>query len=213
MSSVAIVDFRFGNLRSVSNALHWLCGDDAEVYVTDEAAGVDRAERVVFPGQGAARACMQELQRKDLAGAVLRAAREKPFLGICMGMQVLMERSDENDGVDCLGLVAGDVRLFPGRDERPRECKVPHMGWNGIRQHPHPLWQDIPDDSHFYFAHSYRASPGEDPAIAGTTEYAGIRFASAIASGPMFAMQSHPEKSGAHGQTLLRNFLRWDGTV
>ena len=211
MAAVAVVDFRFGNLRSVCNALRGLATDGAEVRIAADAAAVDRAERVVFPGQGAAGACMRELRDKRLACAVRAAARERPFLGICMGLQVLLERSEENGGTDCLGLIAGAVRAFPDRAQRPPGCKVPHMGWNRIRQTPHPLWRDIPDGGHFYFAHSYYAQPEDAGAVAGSTDHAGVAFAAAIAQGPMFAMQSHPEKSGAHGRTLLRNFLHWNG--
>ena len=211
MTSVAIVDFRFGNLRSVCNALRRIAGGEAEVRIATDARDVECAERVVFPGQGAARACMRELASRRLADAVRAAARERPFLGICMGLQVLMERSEENGGTDCLGLVAGAVRAFPAPGARPRADKVPHMGWNRIRQRPHPLWRGIPDESRFYFAHSYYTQPQDADSIAGATDHAGVAFASAVAAGPMFAMQSHPEKSGAHGWTLLRNFLRWSG--
>jgi len=210
MASVAIVDFRFGNLRSVHNALRRLAAPGDEVRITAEPAAIAQADRVVFPGQGAARACMRALREKGLATAVLEAARSRPFLGICMGLQVLLERSEENGGVDCLGLVAGSVRPFAAHRDRPAALKIPHMGWNRIRQAPHPLWEGVPDGSRFYFVHSYYAAPDDPAAVAGRAEYA-APFAAALARGPMFAMQCHPEKSGAHGLAVLRNFLRWDG--
>ena len=210
MQTVAIVDFSFGNLRSVHNALRRLAGADADVRIAADAAAIAQADRVVFPGQGAARHCMEALRRKGLTEAVRDAARTRPFLGICMGMQVLMERSEENDGTDCLGLFDGRVQAFAPRLPDGHRCKIPHMGWNGIAQQAHPLWEGIPDQSRFYFVHSYYVAPNDAQTVAGQTEY-GLPFASAIARDRIFAMQSHPEKSGAHGLALLRNFLHWDG--
>ena len=210
MQTVAIVDFSFGNLRSVQNALRSLAGPAVDIRIATEPSVIEQADRVVFPGQGAARHCMLALRRKGLADAVLGAARNRPFLGICMGMQVLMEYSEENDGVDCLGLFSGKVQAFATHVERGGGFKIPHMGWSRIEQRAHPLWEKIPDQSRVYFVHSYYAAPHDENAIAGRTDYV-LPFASVIAKSQVFAMQSHPEKSGEHGLTLLRNFLHWDG--
>ncbi len=210
MQTVAIVDFSFGNIRSVHNALCRLAGPSTDVRVATEPSVIEQADRVVFPGQGAARHCMLALREKGLAEAVRNAARDRPFLGICMGMQILMEYSEENDGVDCLGMLAGGTRAFAPHVEKGEGFKIPHMGWNRIGQAPHPLWEDVPDHSYFYFVHSYYTAPRDQAAIVGRTDYV-VRFASAVAKNRMFAMQSHPEKSGEHGLTLLRNFLHWDG--
>ena len=210
MSTVAIVDFSFGNLRSVHNALCRMAPADMDIRITAQAAEIEQAERVVFPGQGAAQHCMQALRAKGLVDVIRNAAATRPFLGICMGMQVLMQHSDENDGIDCLGLFAGQVAAFTAAIKDRRTFKIPHMGWNRIRQQPHPLWENIPDHSRFYFVHSYYTAPRDEQVVAGTTDHA-IPFASVIARDQVFAMQSHPEKSGAHGLALLRNFLHWDG--
>ncbi len=210
MQTVAIVDFNFGNLRSVHNALHSLASPELDIRIATEPQMVEDADRVVFPGQGAARHCMQSLRDKNLLGAVADAARERPFLGICMGMQVLMERSEENDGVDGLGLFAGEVRAFAPHVQDDASVKIPHMGWNGIRQRPHPLWEGIPDGSRFYFVHSYYTAPKDDDITIGQSDYA-VPFTAALARGPAFAIQAHPEKSGQHGLRLMRNFLNWDG--
>ena len=210
MPTVAIVDFSFGNLRSVRNALHRMAPAGVDVHIATQAAEIEQADRIVFPGQGAAQHCMQELREKGLVKAIRDAAATRPFLGICMGMQVLMERSDENDGIDCLGLFDGRVAAFAPEIEDRRAFKIPHMGWNRIRQRPHPLWENIPDQSRFYFVHSYYTAPRDEMVVAGTTDHA-IPFTSVIARDQVFAMQSHPEKSGEHGLALLRNFLHWDG--
>ena len=210
MQTVAIVDFSFGNLRSVHNALRSLAGPDIDVRIATEPAAIEQADRIVFPGQGAARHCMLALRQKSLVDVILDAARTRPFLGICMGMQVLMEYSEENNGIDCLGLFAGQVRAFAPHVERGSRFKIPHMGWNSIQQQAHPLWENIPDQSRFYFVHSYYTVPRDDRTIAGRTDYI-LPFASVIAKDKVFAMQNHPEKSGEHGLTLLRNFLHWDG--
>ena len=210
MQTVAIVDFSFGNLRSVHNALRNLAGPDVDIRIATEPSVIEQADRVVFPGQGAARHCMLALRQKGLADVVLSAARDRPFLGICMGMQVLMEYSEENDGVDCLGLFSGKVQAFTPHVERGSGFKIPHMGWSRIKQISHPLWENIPDQSRFYFVHSYYTTPRDEKTIAGRTDYV-LPFASAIAKDRVFAMQSHPEKSGEYGLTLLRNFLHWDG--
>jgi imidazole glycerol-phosphate synthase subunit HisH len=211
MAIVAVVDYGMGNLRSVSQAvLHVAAGSGHEVIVTARPDEVDAAERVVLPGQGAMRDCMRELRDSGLKEAVLRAAANKPMLGVCVGMQMLLEHSEEQD-TPGLGLIPGEVRRFrlEGRLQPDgSRFKVPQMGWNRVRQRAHPLWQDIPDDAWFYFVHSYYADPSDPHHTAGDTDY-GARFTCALARDNIFATQFHPEKSAAHGLSLYRNFLRW----
>ncbi|MCB1775390.1 MAG: imidazole glycerol phosphate synthase subunit HisH [Gammaproteobacteria bacterium] len=210
VQKIAVIDYGMGNLRSVSKAVEHVAGD-AEVRVTDDPAYIAAADRVVFPGQGAARDCMAAIGEHHLNRAILGAAAEKPFLGICMGLQVLMQRSEENGGTGLLGLFGGDVRRFDGRAQGDNglPLKIPHMGWSQVRQvQPHPLWEGIDDDSRFYFVHSYRVVPEDITLIAATTDY-GVRFTSAIARDNLFATQFHPEKSADAGLQLLANFVRW----
>ena len=217
--TVAVVDYGMGNLRSVAQAVAHVArevstsGDEIEVVVTAKPEVVFAAERVVLPGQGAMRDCMRELRESGLQAAVLEAAATKPLLGVCIGMQMLLDRSEEGEGgTPGLGLIAGDVVRFrlDGRlQEDGSRFKVPQMGWNEVIQtRPHPLWRGIPDASHFYFVHSYYARPSDERHSAGETEY-GARFTSALAAGNIFATQFHPEKSAAHGLALYRNFLHW----
>lgn len=211
MFTITIVDYGMGNLRSVERALRRVSPDGARIVTTDDGRRVDDADKVVFPGQGAAGDCMSAIHARKLARPLARAAAEKPFLGICMGLQVLLGRSDENDGTDCLGLFAGDVRRLQGRAGAAPGLKIPHMGWNRVRQtRAHPLWRGIRDDEHFYFVHSYHAEPADDDLVAARTEYGG-EFVCAIAAGSVFAVQFHPEKSADGGLRLLENFVRWDG--
>ena len=212
-STIAVVDYGMGNLRSVSKALEHVAQDGQRVIVSSDVEQIGNAEHVVFPGQGAARDCIKQLKELNLDQVVLQAAREKPFLGICMGMQVLMAHSEENQGIDCLNLYAGDVRAFAddALSSQMQSLKIPHMGWNGVSQkQQHPLWQSIADDSRFYFVHSYYVAPDDESLIAGTTEY-GIDFVSVIARENVFAAQFHPEKSARDGLQLLNNFCRWNG--
>jgi glutamine amidotransferase len=214
-STIAVVDYGMGNLRSVSKALEHVVSDNQHVIVTSDADDITSAERVVFPGQGAARDCMKHLKDMKLEEVVLHAAREKPFFGICMGMQVLMAHSEENRGIDCMNLYPGDVRAFADESlqAQMQSLKIPHMGWNQVSQkQAHPLWQDIRDDSRFYFVHSYYVDPDDKALVAGTTEY-GIEFVSVIARDNVFATQFHPEKSAHDGLQLLRNFCRWNGQL
>ena len=207
---VAVVDYGMGNLRSVWQALAHVAGG-REVVVTADPAELRAAERVVFPGQGAMPDCMRELELRGLRRAVLDAARDKPFLGICIGRQMLFEHSAEGD-VPGLGVFAGQVVRFPAEHMRTADgskLKVPHMGWNEVAQtRSHPLWQGIADRSRFYFVHSYCVEPVERPVIAGTTDY-GVAFTSAVARDNIFAIQCHPEKSAQAGLALLSNFIRW----
>lgn len=208
---IAVIDYGMGNLRSVSKAIEHVA-DDAEVRTTDDPRYIDAADRVVFPGQGAARDCMAAIGEHHLNQAVLRAAESKPFLGICMGLQVLMHHSEENDGTGLLGLFAGDVKRFDGLaiGDNGLPLKIPHMGWSPVHQvAPHPLWDGIADESRFYFVHSYRVVPEDVSIIAATTDY-GVRFTSAIARDNLFATQFHPEKSADTGLRLLRNFVNWN---
>ncbi|PCJ86254.1 MAG: imidazole glycerol phosphate synthase subunit HisH [Thiotrichaceae bacterium] len=212
-SVVAVVDYGMGNLRSVSKALEHVVADNQKVIVSSDADEIANAERIVFPGQGAARDCMKQLKDLKLDKVVLQAASEKPFLGICMGMQVLMAHSEENQGVACMNLYAGDVCAFADDElqSQMQHLKVPHMGWNKVsHKQSHPLWQEIPDNSRFYFVHSYYVNPDDETLIAGTTEY-GIDFVSVIARENVFAAQFHPEKSAHDGLQLLKNFCHWNG--
>jgi len=209
--TVAVIDYGMGNLRSVAKAVEHVAPED-RVLVTDDPAAILASDRVVFPGQGAARDCMAAISDHHLNQAILDAASRKPFLGICMGLQVLMEFSEENEGTELLKLLPGKVRHFE-RDvlgENGQRLKIPHMGWNKVHaDHGHPLWQDIPQDSRFYFVHSYFVVPDEKELVAATTDYGEI-FTCAVAKDNLFAVQFHPEKSAGVGLTLLRNFVEWD---
>ena len=209
--TIAVIDYGMGNLRSVSKAIEHVSAPGDQVLVTDDPELILNADRVVFPGQGAARDCMAAISDHHLNRAVLDAAHSKPFLGICMGLQVLMEFSDENGGTDLLGLFPGKVHHFPDvRDEHGQRMKIPHMGWNRVAQaQAHPLWEGIADNSRFYFVHSYYIDPDEKALVAGTTDYA-ASFTSVIARDNLFATQFHPEKSADAGLRLLQNFVNWD---
>jgi len=208
---VAVVDYGMGNLRSVSKAIEHVA-PQAAVEVTSDPARVVSADRVVFPGQGAMPDCMREMQAQGLRPAVVEAARTRPFLGICIGLQMLFERSDEG-GVAGLALLRGTVRRFPGEamvDSAGRKLKVPHMGWNRVRQTgPHPLWEGIEDGERFYFVHSYFPEALELAVVRGVTDY-GVSFTCAVARDNIFAVQFHPEKSHTVGLRLLANFLNWN---
>ena len=207
---IAVIDYGMGNLRSVVKAIEHVAGD-AEVRSTDDPKYIAAADRVVFPGQGAARDCMAAIGDHHLNQAVLGAAASKPFLGICMGLQVLMQHSDENGGTGLLGLFEGQVRRFDGLaiGDNGLPLKIPHMGWSPVHQVvSHPLWTDIADQSRFYFVHSYRVVPEDVAVIAATTDY-GVRFTAAIARDNLFATQFHPEKSADVGLQLLKNFVDW----
>ncbi|MCB1873223.1 MAG: imidazole glycerol phosphate synthase subunit HisH [Gammaproteobacteria bacterium] len=208
---IAVIDYGMGNLRSVSKAVEHVAQPADRVYVTDDPALILSADRVVFPGQGAARDCMAAISDHHLNQAVLEAARNKPFLGICMGLQVLMGFSEENGGTRLLGLLEGEVRRFPsGMEHAGQRLKIPQMGWNQVHQAgDHPLWRGIPDATRFYFVHSYFVVPKDRDLLVGTTEY-GVSFTSAISRDNLFATQFHPEKSAAAGLKLLENFVRWE---
>jgi glutamine amidotransferase len=211
MPTVAVVDYGMGNLRSVSQAvMHVATGTDVEVIVTSDPAQVMAAERVVLPGQGAMRDCMRELHDSGLEDAVRHAAANKPLMGVCVGMQMLLDHSEEQD-TPGLGLIPGEVRRFrlEGRLQPDgSRYKVPQMGWNRVEQRPHVMWAGVPDGAWFYFVHSYWADPSDPRHTAGETDY-GSRFTCAVARDNIFATQFHPEKSADHGLALYRNFLRW----
>ena len=207
---IVVVDYGMGNLRSVWQALAHVA-DGRQVLVSSDPAEVTAAERVVFPGQGAMPDCMREIETRGLRAAVLEAARNKPFLGICIGQQMLFDHSDEGD-VPGLGLIAGGVHHFPAEkmfDATGSKLKVPHMGWNEVRQaRQHALWKGIDDGARFYFVHSYFVEPLDEDYVVGTTTY-GIPFTSAVARDNIFAIQCHPEKSAVDGLALLANFVAW----
>ena len=209
--TVAVVDYGMGNLRSVSQAvMHVAAGSGVEVIVTSRPDEVLAAERVVLPGQGAMRDCMRELRDSGLRDAVLHAAANKPLMGVCVGMQMLLDHSEEQD-TPGLGLIPGQVRRFrlEGRLQPDgSRFKVPQMGWNQVVQRPHALWQGVPDGAYFYFVHSFFAAPSDECHTAGETDYGG-RFTCALARDNIFATQFHPEKSAEHGLALYRNFLSW----
>ena len=206
---IAVVDYGMGNLRSVSKAIECVA-PGADVRVTADPAVIDAATHVVVPGQGAMPDCMRELDARGLRQAVLEAARTRPFLGICIGLQMLFERSEEGNAQG-LAVLPGMVRRFasPLADARGARLKVPHMGWNEVqRDAPHALWQGIADGARFYFVHSYYADATEPRLRSASTDY-GVRFTCAVARENIFAVQFHPEKSQSAGLHLLSNFVRW----
>lgn len=210
MQKIAIINYNMGNLHSVERAMTHVVGGKATIAVTSDPDMIMQADRVVFPGQGAARDCMRELETRGMAEVVREVIQIKPFLGICMGMQVLMQYSEENAGIECLGVYEGNVRYFGNaHQEIGVRLKIPQMGWNQVwQQTAHPLWKGIRDGARFYFVHSYYVEPVTPDLIAGATEY-GISYASAIAKDNVFAIQGHPEKSADDGLKLLENFVNW----
>jgi glutamine amidotransferase len=214
MADIAVIDYGMGNLRSVAKALEYVA-PSVRVTVTSDPDVVAKAGRVVFPGVGAMGDCVRELDARGLRQAVLEAARSKPFLGICLGMQMLFEHSEEGDAAG-LGILPGKVLRFPAEamvGDKGQKLKVPHIGWNEVHQVvPHPLWNGIADGARFYFVHSYYVEAGNPDLVAGYTLYP-FPFTSAVTRDNIFAVQFHPEKSQAAGLTLLGNFVLWDGTL
>jgi glutamine amidotransferase len=216
MTSIAIVDYGMGNYHSVERALRH-AAPEADIRLCKLAADIDAADRVVFPGQGAMADCIRTLDEAGLREAVLRAAATKPLLGICVGEQMLFERSEEGN-TPSLGLFKGEVRRFKGpafdapkpeANDHADRLKVPHMGWNPVYQvRAHTLWSGIPDVTPFYFVHSYYAVPADNALTVGESNYGGP-FACAIAQDNIFAVQFHPEKSADYGLRLYRNFVDW----
>ncbi|MFA6902112.1 MAG: imidazole glycerol phosphate synthase subunit HisH [Gallionellaceae bacterium] len=210
MVDIAVIDYGMGNLRSVHNALSAVA-PDASIVVTGDPDVVAQAGRVVFPGQGAMPDCMRELDMRNLRNAVLDAAHNKPFLGICIGLQMLFERSTEGD-VPCLGVLPGQVVRFEHdlHDAEGNRLKVPHMGWNQVHYSVgHPLWQGIAQDERFYFVHSYYVQPSQVALVQAESNYP-LPFVCAVARDNLFAVQFHPEKSHTAGLQLLKNFASWN---
>lgn len=217
MNTIAIVDYGMGNFHSVARALQ-AAAPKASVKICNKAQDIDQASRVVFPGQGAMPDCMRTLNESGLREALIRAARSKPLLGVCVGEQMLFTRSEEGD-VPGLDIFPGQVKRFAGAqyassalagDSNHELLKVPHMGWNRVQQvQAHALWDGIPDNSFFYFVHSYYAAPADPGLTVGVSHY-GMGFTCAVAAANIFAVQFHPEKSAGHGLRLYRNFVDWN---
>ena len=212
MAKIAVIDYGMGNLRSVAKALEHVA-PDSTVVITADPQEISACERIVFPGQGAMPDCMREIDKRGLREALLEAARNKPFLGLCIGLQMLFEHSAEGD-IKGLGILPGRVVRFPAArlyDASENKLKVPHMGWNKVFQkQPHPMWSGIEDGSRFYFVHSYYVEATDSGIIAGETHYP-FAFTCAVARDNIFAVQFHPEKSQSAGLKLLSNFVSWNG--
>jgi len=215
MEQIRVINYGGSNLRSVVKAVESVATKNQQVKVTDDPTEITRADRVVFPGQGAIGDCIDCLKTTSLLDAVKTAAETKPFLGICLGLQSLLSFSEEDGGTQCLDIIPGTVQRFPsdpplGADGTPQ--KVPHMGWNQVHwAKSHPLTANIASGSRFYFVHSYYVKPKNEQHIAARTQYI-EDFVSAVSFKQAFATQFHPEKSADQGQQLLKNFLQWDGS-
>ena len=215
MSTVAVIDYGMGNLHSVAKALEKVAQRKTRVLVSSDPAEVMRADRVVLPGVGAIRDCMAEIKRLGFDEVVRNTvASGKPILGVCVGMQALMDFSVENAGTECLGILPGRVEFFGKNLTDPvsgEHLKVPHMGWNQVNQHgKHPMWEGIAQDTRFYFVHSYYVQPASPEVIAASCNY-GVGFTAAVVRDNVFATQFHPEKSAHAGLKLYENFLHWNG--
>jgi glutamine amidotransferase len=209
--TIGVIDYGMGNLHSLGKALERVASAQ-RIVISYDAEELRACDKLVLPGVGGVRACMNELKRLELNDLVREQAKKVPILGICLGMQVLHEWSDENGGVPALGLISGKVVRFPDPVPGAKDpLKVPHMGWNRVKQSgKHPLWADVPDESWFYFVHSYHSAPRNKKDVLGTADY-GAPFAAAVGQGNIAAVQFHPEKSQMAGMTLLANFVGWDG--
>ncbi len=211
MNTIVVIDYGMGNLHSVSKAIEHVA-PDARVLVTSDPALIREADRVVLPGVGAIRDCMAEIRHLGVDKLVREVSQDRPFLGICVGMQALMQHSEENSGIDCIDLLPGKVKFFgdPLKEGNTR-LKVPHMGWNRVSQvQSHPLWQGIEDNERFYFVHSYYVQMNSGDDVLGRTEY-GLPIDSVVGRNNIFAVQFHPEKSQHSGLDLLKNFTQWNG--
>ncbi|MEW9898865.1 imidazole glycerol phosphate synthase subunit HisH [Chitinivorax sp. PXF-14] len=210
--TIAVIDYGMGNLRSVTKALEHVA-PEANIVLTSDPDIIHRADKAVFPGQGAMRDCMAELDQRGLREAVTASAASKPFLGICIGEQMLFEHSEEFD-TPGIGILPGNVVRFPADkmfDANGQKLKVPHMGWSEVWQkRPHPMWKDIADGERFYFVHSYYVDTPEPALVTGESDYP-FRFTCAVGKDNVFATQFHPEKSHNAGLQLLKNFVLWDG--
>ncbi len=213
MNTVAVIDYGMGNLHSVSKAIEHVA-PDAKVLVTSDPALIREADRVVLPGVGAIRDCMAEIKRLGVDKLVREVSQDRPFLGICVGMQALMQHSEENGGVNCIDLLPGKVKFFGDPlMEGDTKLKVPHMGWNRVNQvKAHPLWQGIDNNERFYFVHSYYVKMNSDDDVLGRTEY-GLPIDAVVGRNNIFAVQFHPEKSQHSGLDLLKNFTQWNGKL
>lgn len=211
-NTIAIIDYGMGNLHSVASAFEHVA-PNATVLVTSDAAEIKAADRVVLPGVGAIRDCVGEIRRMGFDSVVKDViASGKPVLGICVGMQVLMQSSEENGGVECLNILPGEVKFFGKNlhDNAGEHLKVPHMGWNQVQHNDHPLWGNIEQDSRFYFVHSYFVDAANTDQVAASCSYS-RDFTVALSCDNLFAVQFHPEKSHDNGLQLLRNFSTWNG--
>jgi glutamine amidotransferase len=209
---IAVIDYGMGNLHSVAKALEHVA-PSARITVTSDPQVVENADRVVFPGVGAIRDCMYEIQRLNIGEVVKQSIQSKPVMAICVGMQALMASSEENGCIDCLNIMPGQVKYFGDnlKDSQGNKLKVPHMGWNNVNQSSdHPLWHNIRQGSRFYFVHSYYVEAINNPHVFATCDY-GTEFAASLQQGNLFAVQFHPEKSADSGLQLLNNFCQWSG--
>ncbi|MEC7885640.1 MAG: imidazole glycerol phosphate synthase subunit HisH [Pseudomonadota bacterium] len=206
MEIIVIVDYGMGNLNSVFKAMQYIAKGKQRVLTTSNPKEIYDADKVIFPGQGAAESCMKNIKERNLEDAIIKSASEKPFLGICMGMQILMDKSSENNSTECLGIIKGEVKKLNSKNSSGEKIKIPHMGWNNIKQKTnHPIWHKIKDESFFYFVHSYFVEPNDKSIVVGTTQYDNA-FCSVFAFKNIVAIQGHPEKSSDAGLQLLKNF-------
>jgi glutamine amidotransferase len=209
MTKVALLDYGMGNLHSAGKAL---ASVGADVSITRDPNVIKAADKILFPGVGAMRDCMAEMQSTGISDAVKDAVFNKPVMAICVGMQALFQQSEENGGVDCLGVLGGTVKRFQDSwvDNDSQPIKIPHMGWNTISDMDlaHPLWQGIEDNTHFYFVHSYYCEPSDTNIVAATCDY-GVKFCASVIQDNLFATQFHPEKSHTAGLQVLKNFVTW----
>lgn len=209
MTKVALLDYGMGNLHSAGKAL---ASVGADVSITRDPNVIKAADKILFPGVGAMRDCMAEVQSTGISDAVKDAVFNKPVMAICVGMQALFQHSEENGGVDCLGVLDGTVKRFQDSwvDNDSQPIKIPHMGWNTISgmDLAHPLWQGIEDNTHFYFVHSYYCEPSDTNIVAATCDY-GVKFCASVIQDNLFATQFHPEKSHTAGLQVLKNFVTW----
>ena len=204
MNNIALIDYGMGNLHSVSKAIKKV-SNNTKVNITSDKKEIEDADKVIVPGVGAIKECLRAIRNKKLDQVILDVINSKPVLGICVGMQLFLESSEENDGTLGLGVLKGEVKKIPLKSS----IKIPHMGWNKVKQtKEHPMWSDIPDDSYFYFVHSYCCLSSQNSV--GISSH-GLDFVAALAKGSIFAVQFHPEKSQDAGLQLYRNFINWDG--
>jgi len=211
MVDIVIIDYGMGNIHSVYKSVLKVIDKKSKVRVSSSLVDIKNSTHIVFPGQGAASECMANIAKQLNIDELKSVISQKPFLGICMGLQVLMSNSEENQGTNCLNIIEGTVMSL--KSKLDESFKIPHMGWNKVNQSMnHPLWNNIPDNSFFYFVHSYAVEPTYTQDIMSSTEY-GINFTSAIAKDNIVAVQFHPEKSSMPGLKLLKNFIGWDGNV